>query len=84
MAHRLSPAAPPPPRSGAGEECYAAGGLLLILLATAAWWALAFWPGGGEAPDWLVRTRYVCFGVRGGSGLPDAGGWINLVVNPHS
>jgi len=88
VAHRLSPAAPPPPRAGAragawaGEERFAAAGLLLILLATAAWWALAFWPVGGEAPEWLARTRYACFGVRGGSGLPDAGGWINLAGQP--
>ncbi|HEX7091326.1 MAG TPA: SCO family protein [Longimicrobiales bacterium] len=82
----MSPAAPPPPRAGAGaragEERYAGAGLLLIVLATAAWWGLAFWPVGGEAPEWLVRTRYVCFGVRGGTGLPDAGGWINLVGQP--
>jgi protein SCO1/2 len=78
----VSPAAPPRPGAGAGEERYAAAGLLLILIATAAWWALAFWPVAGEAPDWLVRTRYVCFGVRGGSGLPDARGWINLVGQP--
>jgi len=88
VADRLSPAPLPPPRAGAGarawagEEWYAAAGLVLILVATAAWWGLAFWPVGDGAPEWLARTRYVCFGVRGESGLPDAGGWINLVGQP--
>jgi len=55
--------------------------LLLILVITAAWWALALWPLGAAAPEWLVRTRAVCFGT-GRTGLPDAGGWILLVGEP--
>ena len=55
--------------------------LALIILITAAWWALALWPLTAEAPEWLARTRYVCFGATVG-GLPDAGGWILLIGQP--
>lgn len=55
--------------------------LALIILITAAWWALALWPLTAAAPEWLARTRYVCFGAAAG-GLPDAGGWILLIGQP--
>ncbi len=55
--------------------------LLGILGITAGWWALALWPASTATPDWLVRTRAACFGVRPG-GLPSAGGWILLVGEP--
>lgn len=55
--------------------------LALIILITAAWWALALWPLTADAPEWLARTRYVCFGAAAG-GLPDAGGWILLIGQP--
>ncbi|MEX1186783.1 MAG: SCO family protein [Gemmatimonadaceae bacterium] len=55
--------------------------LALIILITAAWWALALWPLTAEAPEWLARTRYVCFGA-GVGGLPDAGGWVLLIGQP--
>lgn len=55
-------------------------GLVALFVITSAWWALALWPVA-DAPDWLARTRLVCFGVRE-SGLPDAGGWIGLVFGP--
>jgi cytochrome oxidase Cu insertion factor (SCO1/SenC/PrrC family) len=55
--------------------------LALIITITAAWWALALWPLTAEAPEWLARTRYVCFGASIG-GLPDAGGWILLIGQP--
>jgi cytochrome oxidase Cu insertion factor (SCO1/SenC/PrrC family) len=55
--------------------------LLLILVITAAWWALALWPAGAIEPEWLARTRAICFGSMPG-GLPDAGGWIVLVGEP--
>ena len=55
--------------------------LALIILITAAWWALALWPLAADAPEWLERTRYVCFGAAAG-GLPDAGGWILLIGQP--
>jgi cytochrome oxidase Cu insertion factor (SCO1/SenC/PrrC family) len=47
---------------------------------TAAWWLLALWPVA-NAPVWLERTRFVCFGVNQ-SGLPDGGGWIGLIAGP--
>jgi cytochrome oxidase Cu insertion factor (SCO1/SenC/PrrC family) len=55
--------------------------LTLIVAITAAWWALALWPVGAAAPEWLARTRAACFGARPG-GLPDAGGWILLIGEP--
>jgi len=53
----------------------------LVLLTTAAWWALALWPVGADAPQWLLRTRDVCFGVKADA-LPTAGGWLLLVGQP--
>lgn len=55
--------------------------LLSILVITAGWWALALWPAGAVEPEWLMRTRAVCFGSAPG-GLPDAGGWIVLFGEP--
>lgn len=55
--------------------------LAAILLITASWWALALWPLGDASPDWLARTREVCFGAVG-DGLPDGGGWTLLVGQP--
>jgi len=52
-----------------------------VVVITVAWWALALWPLPDDAPAWLARTRAVCFG-SGASGLPDASGWIALVVQP--
>lgn len=52
-----------------------------IAAISAAWWALALWPAGANAPEWLARTRAACFGAARG-GLPDAGGWILLVGEP--
>lgn len=48
---------------------------------TAAWWALALWPVSSAAPEWLLRTREVCFGSTA-SRLPNAGGWVLLVGQP--
>jgi protein SCO1 len=72
-------AAGPPPGLDR-EEGIALAGLAGLLVTTVAWWALALWPVQG-GPEWLERTRYVCFGVAD-SGLPDAGGWIGLVAGP--
>ncbi|MEX0891230.1 MAG: SCO family protein [Gemmatimonadota bacterium] len=69
-----------PRPSLAREEMQALGGLVAILAVTASWWALALWPVG-DAPAWLARTRYVCFGVAE-TGLPDAAGWGGLVAGP--
>ena len=63
-----------------GEERFALSMLVVAFLVTAAWWALALWPVA-DAPAWLTRTRYVCFGVQE-SGLPDAGGWVGLIFAP--
>lgn len=62
------------------DETVALAGLIGLLAITTAWWALALWPVA-DAPVWLERTRYVCFGVAE-SGLPDAGGWIGLIGAP--
>ncbi len=64
-----------------GREGLALTALFLVLAITAAWWALALWPLADAAPGWLLRTRAVCFGTRS-SGLPDASGWIALIVQP--
>ncbi len=53
----------------------------LWLVVAMAFWALAFYPLAADAPEWLVRTRYACFGAPPG-GLPDGGGWITLVGGP--
>jgi cytochrome oxidase Cu insertion factor (SCO1/SenC/PrrC family) len=55
--------------------------LAVILAITGSWWALALWPAGPGMPEWLLRTRVVCFGATP-SGLPNAGGWLLLVGQP--
>jgi protein SCO1/2 len=64
-----------------GRGALALGAVAVILVVTAAWWALALWPLTSAAPQWLARTREVCFGAAPG-GLPDAGGWILLLGEP--
>lgn len=71
MAHRLT--------TTRGAAAIVA--LVMILVITASWWALALWPLSEQTPDWLARTRYVCFGATL-RGLPDAGGWTLLVGQP--
>ena len=53
----------------------------VILAVTATWWALALYPAGAAAPQWLLRTRLACFGA-GPDALPNAGGWVLLVGEP--
>lgn len=65
-------------RARGGVAVAALGGLLAI---TAAWWALALWPIGAAMPEWVLRTRDICFGSRP-DGLPDAGGWVLLIGEP--
>jgi protein SCO1/2 len=60
-----------------------AAALLAILAITVAWWTLALWPTSPVTPDWIVRTRYVCFGDRG-DGLPSTMGWLMLIGQPVS
>lgn len=67
--------------SEAARARAAVAALAAILVVTASWWALALWPVGATGPDWVVRTREVCFGTTP-DGLPDAGGWILLVGQP--
>jgi cytochrome oxidase Cu insertion factor (SCO1/SenC/PrrC family) len=62
------------------EEKGVLGGVVVWFAITAAWWLLALWPVD-DAPVWLERTRYVCFGVNE-TGLPDGGGWIGLIAGP--
>jgi protein SCO1/2 len=59
----------------------AVAALAAIAAITASWWALALWPVGNDAPEWLLRTREVCFGADA-TRLPNAGGWILLVGQP--
>jgi protein SCO1/2 len=67
--------------SGPGRARAALTVLVAIAAITASWWTLALWPVGADAPEWLLRTREVCFGSRGES-LPDAGGWLLLIGQP--
>lgn len=63
------------------REAGALAALAVIGTITAVWWALALWPLPGDAPDWLLRTRSVCFGsVR--NGLPSTAGWMALIGQP--
>lgn len=59
----------------------AVASLGVILLVSAAWWTLALWPTTAATPDWILRTREVCFGSTA-SGLPHAGGWLLLIGEP--
>jgi protein SCO1/2 len=64
-----------------GRAAAALAALLAILLISAGFWALALWPLGAAAPEWVARTREICFG-RTPDGLPHAGGWVLLVGEP--
>lgn len=66
-------------RSG-GRGGVALLALYAILVVTAAWWALALWPVA-QVPEWLARTRAMCFGSSP-DGLPNAGGWLLLAGQP--
>lgn len=63
------------------RACAAVAALGAIVLITASWWALALWPLEATAPEWLLRTREVCFGSTPDR-LPNAGGWVLLVGQP--
>jgi len=62
------------------KDLWPLGGIGFILIVTAAWWGLALWSVPG-APEWLERTRSVCFNITE-SGLPDAKGWLLLIGQP--
>ncbi len=57
--------------------------LALWTLTTAGWWGFAFAPIPVVSQDWLEAARVACFGQME-SGLPDASGWILLVLAPLS
>jgi protein SCO1 len=57
------------------------GTLAGIVVITVAWWAFALWPVANSAPEWVLRTRQVCFGTEANH-LPNAAGWIVLVGQP--
>jgi protein SCO1/2 len=59
----------------------AVAALAVIVAVTASWWTLALWPLRADAPEWVVRTRDVCFGA-GPATLPDGAGWLVLVGQP--
>ena len=65
----------------AAREWIPAAALGLILAITASWWAFALWPVGSAAPEWVLRTRDVCFGTVADS-LPTPVGWLVLVGQP--
>lgn len=52
-----------------------------VATVTALWWALALWPATAGTPAWVARARLTCFGAEA-SGLPDASGWMMLVIQP--
>jgi len=62
------------------RDAWPLGAVGFILTVSAAWWTLALWSVPG-APDWLERTRAVCFNITE-TGLPDAKGWLLLVGQP--
>lgn len=64
-----------------GRAWTAVAALFAVLAVTASWWALALWPVPADTPDWVLRTRQVCFGATASS-LPDATGWMVLIGQP--
>ncbi len=67
--------------SSSARAWTAVAALGAIVAITASWWALALWPVDSAAPEWLLRTREVCFGSTADR-LPNAGGWLLLVGQP--
>jgi len=67
--------------SSAARARLAVGALFGIVVITVSWWALALWPVEADAPEWLLRTREVCFGSTADS-LPNAAGWLLLIGQP--
>ncbi len=63
------------------RETVALIGLAAILTITVTWWALALWPLESDAPAWIATAQSVCFGT-GANGLPDAAGWMALILQP--
>lgn len=62
------------------RDAWPLGAAGFILAVSVAWWTLALWSVPG-APEWLERTRSVCFNITE-TGLPDAKGWLLLIGQP--
>lgn len=62
------------------RDAWPLGAVGFVLAVSVAWWAFALWPVPG-APEWLERSRSVCFNLTE-SGLPDTKGWLLLVGQP--
>ncbi len=62
------------------RDIWPLGAVGFVLAVSAAWWTLALWSVPG-APEWLERTRAVCFNLTE-TGLPDAKGWLLLFGQP--
>lgn len=62
------------------KDVWPLGAVGFILAVSVAWWTLALWSVPG-APEWLERTRSVCFNLTE-TGLPDAKGWLLLLGQP--
>lgn len=57
--------------------------LVIWALGTLFWWGLAFFPTPLTNPEWLNVARKVCFGALE-NGLPNAAGWMVLILGPLS
>ncbi|HEU5197225.1 MAG TPA: SCO family protein, partial [Methylomirabilota bacterium] len=53
------------------------------MTAVLGWWAFAFLPLPSAPPAWLAAARVACFGAME-RGLPDAAGWMMLLLAPAS
>lgn len=69
-------------RPGEAGTGFAVGAFLAWFAITAGWWALAFLRLPAP-PEWLLRTREICFGVAP-DGLPEPWGWMLLILAPLS
>ena len=50
-------------------------------LSTLILWGFAFYEAPAATPEWLLRAQAACFG-RTATGLPDASGWMLLILGP--
>ena len=62
------------------EKLWPLGAMGFVLMVTVSWWTLALWSIPG-APEWLERTRSVCFNLTE-TGIPDRKGWLLLLGQP--
>jgi len=62
------------------RDAWPLGAVGFIFTVSVLWWTLALW-SVPDAPEWLERTRAVCFNLTE-TGLPDAKGWLLLIGQP--